>query len=423
MQGEPSIARRGLLTGGLVLGVAVGLNGQTSQAMTLPTATEALAPFRIEVPQAALDDLKQRLSRTRLPDHGTVSDWSQGVPLTKAKALLDHWRETYDWRRLEARVNRIPQVRTQIDGLGFHVLHRRSSHAEALPIILTHGWPGSFVEFLDIIEPLAEPTLHGGRPEDAFHVVIPSLPGFGFSDKPTERGWDAARTAKAWAVLMERLGYKRWVAQGGDWGSRVTHLLAQQRPSGLIAAHTNWPYVFPAEKPAHPTPAEAAAYAELQKFLDQETGYSKEQATRPQTLGYALADSPAGQAMWIYEKFQAWTDNHGQPEDALSVDAMLDDISLYWLTDSAASSARFYLENTKPGPPSYSAGRIDLPMAASIFPKEIYRPPRAWAEALWPNLIHWNELDRGGHFAAFEQPALFVEELRSAFHTIRSSTS
>jgi pimeloyl-ACP methyl ester carboxylesterase len=389
--------------------------------MILPPATDALTPFRIAVPQARLDDLNRRLADVRWPDAGPAEDWSQGVPLAVARALIAHWRDHYDWRRFEAQANVYPQVRTRIDGLGFHLFHVRSPHVGALPIVLTHGWPGSFVEFLAVIDPLVDPTRHGGRAQDAFHVVIPSLPGFGFSDKPSERGWDAGRTARAWAVLMQRLGYDRWVAQGGDWGSRVVHALAQMRPPGLVAAHTNWPYVFPAEKPAHPAPAEIAAYADLQRFLDYGTGYAKAQQTRPQTLGYALADSPVGQAMWIYEKFHAWTDNHGRPEDALSTDAMLDDITLYWLTDSAASSARFYLENTKPGPPSYSAGRIDLPIAASIFPKEIYRPPRAWAEALWPNLIHWNELDRGGHFAAFEQPEIFIDELRRAFHTVRNS--
>jgi epoxide hydrolase len=418
---NPGLDRRGVLAGAFGGIAGTGMT-KAGNPMILSAATEALDPFRIDVPQAQLDDLKQRLIRVRWPDAGPAQDWSQGVPLAAAEALVTHWREGYDWRRLERQANAYPQFRTRIDGLGFHLFHVRSPHRDALPIVLTHGWPGSFVEFLAVIDPLTDPTRHGGRAEDAFHVVIPSLPGFGFSGKPTERGWNVDRTARAWTILMQRLGYDKWVAQGGDWGSRVVHTLAQMRPPGLIAAHTNWPFVFPAEKPAQPTPAEAAAYADLQSFLDRETGYAKEQQTRPQTLGYALADSPSGQAMWIYEKFQAWTDNHGRPEDALSIDAMLDDISLYWLTDSAASSARFYLENVKPEPPSYSAGRIELPMAASIFPKEIYCPPRAWAEALWPNLIHWNELDRGGHFAAFEQPELFVEELRRAFRTIRSST-
>ncbi len=413
--------RRNILRGALGVAGASTASIGISTPMTDSPATEVLVPFRIAVPQERLDDLKRRLAAVRWPDAGPAADWSQGVPLAAAQALVEHWRHRYDWRRLETRANAYTQVRTRIDGLGIHAFHVRSPHPDALALVLTHGWPGSFVEFMAVIDPLTDPTRHGGRAQDAFHVVIPSLPGFGFSDKPTERGWDAARTARAWAVLMQRLGHERWVAQGGDWGSRVVHALAQSRPPGLVAAHTNWPFVFPEAKPPSPTAQEARAYADLQSFLDKQTGYAKEQQTRPQTLGYALADSPSGQAMWIYEKFQAWTDNRGVPEDAISMDAMLDDITLYWLTDSGASSARFYLENFKPGPPSYSAGRIELPMAASIFPKEIYRPPRAWAEALWPNLIYWNELDRGGHFAAFEQPALFVEELRRAFLTFRST--
>jgi pimeloyl-ACP methyl ester carboxylesterase len=391
----------------------------TGLAMT----DDRIAPFSIAVADERLRDLHSRLKMTRLPPEVRDAGWSYGTDRDFMKQLIAFWRDHYDWRSVERRLNLLPQFTAEIDGYRIHFIHEKGSGRAPLPLVLTHGWPGSFVEFIAVIDPLTDPTRHGGRAEDAFHVVIPSLPGFGFSDKPMERGWDAARTARAWTVMMQRLGYDRWVAQGGDWGSRVVHTLAQMRPPGLVAAHTNWPYVFPAQKPAYPTPAEATAYADLQRFLDQQTGYAKEQQTRPQTVGYSLADSPTGQAAWIYEKFQAWTDNHGQPEDALSTDAMLDDITLYWLTDSAASSARFYLENVKPGPPSYSAGRIELPMAASIFPKEIYRPPRAWAEALWPNLIHWNELDRGGHFAAFEQPELFVEELRRAFRNTRNSAS
>ncbi len=400
---------------------AVGALGRAqAQPGSREPVTDEVVPFRIEIPQQAIDDLRWRLSVTRWPDKGPVSDWSQGVPLAKAESLIARWREHYDWRSFETRANRFPQFRTRIDGLGIHFLHVRSSHADALPIILTHGWPGSFVEFMNVIEPLAEPTRHGGAAEDAFHVVVPSLPGFAFSEKPQEAGWNAARTASAWTTLMQRLGYGRWVAQGDDWGSRVTHALAQTRPDGLIAAHVNWPYVFPASPPQRPTPEERRAYEALAAFREREAGYAREQQTRPQTIGYGLADSPVGQAMWIYEKFRAWTDNKGNPEDALAVDDMLDDITLYWFTNTAASSARFYWENARSGPGSYSAGRIELPMAASIFPHEIYRPPKAWAEALWPNLIYWNELERGGHFAAFEQPALFVDELRKAFRSVRS---
>lgn len=388
-------------------------------ALDLPPATEEITPFEIRVPQTALDDLKRRLEQTRWPEAETVQDWSQGVPLRKAQALVAYWRDQYDWRKFETRVNALPQFRTRLDGLGIHFIHVRSAHENALPLLLTHGWPGSFREFLDVIGPLVDPTSFGGSAEDAFHVVIPSLPGFGFSDKPTEQGWNTARIARAWANLMQRLGYRRWVAQGGDWGAGITRELAVARPEGLIAAHVNFPYfIFRAEHPANPTPAEAKAYADAARFEQDGAGYFNLLATRPQTIGYALADSPVGQATWIYEKFQAWSDNQGNPEDALSVDAMLDNITLYWLTDTATSSGRLYWEGAREGKFN-STPRIELPMGASIFPHELYRPPRAWAEALWPNLIYWNEVAKGGHFAAFEQPALFAEEMRRAFRTQR----
>jgi len=394
-------------------------NAETAAQSALPAATKDVTPFKVSVPQSAIDDLKRRLASTRWPERETVSDWSQGVPLRKAMALVAYWHDKYDWRRFEARINAFPQYRTQIDGLGIHFIHVRSPQPNALPIILTHGWPGSVVEFMEVIGPLSDPARYGGNAEDAFHVVVPSLPGFGFSDKPVETGWDVNRIARAWATLMPRLGHDRWVAQGGDWGSGVTHALAHQRPQGLIAAHVNWQFVFPEKLPEHPTPAEQKAIEGASRFANDWSGYFREQATRPQTIGYPLADSAAGQALWIYEKFQAWTDNHGNPEDALSVDAMLDDISLYWFTDSAASSARIYWENTHAGAAGLSAGRIELPMAASVFPHEIFTPPKAWAEALWPNLFYWNEVDKGGHFAAFEQPKIFTEELRKAFRSRR----
>jgi pimeloyl-ACP methyl ester carboxylesterase len=405
-----------LAAGGAVIENAAAAAGAAANPAP---ASEAVVPFRVAVPQSALDDLKLRLRMVRWPEKETVGDWSQGVPLAKARALVDYWRDRYDWRKLEARLNAYPQFRTSIDGLGIHFIHVKSRHENALPLLLTHGWPGSIIEFLDVIGPLTDPTRHGGKAEDAFHVVIPSMPGFGFSDKPHDAGWDVVRTAKAWGVLMSRLGYGKWVAQGGDWGSGVTHALGHVRPAGLVAAHVNWPLVFPDQMPANPTPEEQAAYAAAGRFANEEFGYFKEQATRPQTIGYALADSPVGQAMWIYEKFQAWTDNHGNPEDALSMDAMLDDITLYWLTNTGASSARIYWQNSQGKPAGFSAGRIELPMAATIFPREIYRAPKAWAQALWPNMIYWNEVDRGGHFAAFEQPRLFAEEMRKAFHTVR----
>jgi pimeloyl-ACP methyl ester carboxylesterase len=410
-----------LLAAGAASATVAGGPAANAEATSIvvPLATEAVSPFSISLPQAAIDDLRRRLDSTRYPERGTVGDWTQGVPLDKARALVAYWRDRYDWRRFEARANSFPHFRTRIDGLGIHLIHARSSHADAMPIVFTHGWPGSFVEFLEVIGPLTEPTRFGGNADDAFHVVIPSLPGFAFSDKPSETGWDVERIAKAWVRLMQRLGYERWVAQGGDWGSGVTHALARLRPSGLIAAHVNWPFVFPPKQPQNPTLAEKRAFERAAGFQGEQSGYFREQATRPQTIGYAIADSAAGQALWIYEKFQAWTDNRGNPEDALSIDAMLDDISLYWFTNTAASSARIYWENTRSGRASLSAGRIELPMAASIFPREIFCPPKEWAEALWPNLFYWNELDKGGHFAAFEQPKLFVAEMRSAFKSRR----
>ena len=380
----------------------------------------SVEPFSVSVPQHAIDGLEQRLELTRWPERETVGDWSQGVPLKKAQALIAYWRDQYDWRQFESRVNAFPHYRTQIDGLGIHFIHVRSPHPNALPIILTHGWPGSFVEFMEVIGPLSDPTRFGGRAEDAFHVVVPSLPGFAFSDKPTETGWNIDRIARAWTTLMQRLGYDRWVAQGGDWGARVTHALAHQQPQGLIAAHVNWQFVFPASLPDNPTPAELRALERASWFGKDQSGYFREQATRPQTIGYLLADSAAGQALWIYEKFQAWTDNQGNPEDAVGLEAMLDNISLYWFTNTAGSSARIYWESTRAGLTTFSEGRIELPMAASVFPHEIFCPPKAWADALWPNLFYWNELDKGGHFAAFEQPALFTEEMRKTFRSRRS---
>ncbi len=410
-----------LLAAGAASATVAHVPAADAQATSIfvPSATEAVSPFSISLPQTAIDDLRHRLDSTRYPERETVSNWTQGVPLDKARALIKYWRDRYDWRRFEVRANSFPHFRTRIDGLGIHFIHARSSHANATPIIFTHGWPGSFVEFLEVIGPLTEPTRFGGNADDAFHVVIPSLPGFAFSDKPSETGWDAERIAKAWVTLMQRLGYERWVAQGGDWGSGVTHALAHLRPRGLIAAHVNWPFVFPSKLPENPTPAEKRAFERAAWFQGEQSGYFREQATRPQTIGYAVADSAAGQALWIYEKFQAWTDNRGNPEDALSIDAMLDDISLYWFTNTAASSARIYWENTQSGRASFSAGRIELPMAASIFPREIFCPPKEWAEALWPNLFYWNELDKGGHFAAFEQPKLFAGEMRNAFKSRR----
>jgi pimeloyl-ACP methyl ester carboxylesterase len=325
--------------------IATGLSISSGLSLFAQTDT-AVTPFKYEAPQSALDDLKRRLKQTRWPERETAKDWSQGVPLAKLRALVEYWSTDYDWRRGEAKLNRFPQFRTKIDGLNIHFLHVRSRHENALPIIITHGWPGSVIEFLKIIDPLTNPTAHGGRAEDAFHVVAPSLPGFGFSDKPTERGWNSARIAKAWSELLRRLGYTRYVAQGGDWGSIITTTLAQQRPAGLAAIHLNMPVVFPDPIPTSGlSAAEQRAVNAFKRFQTDGFGYFLEQSTRPQTIGYALADSPAGQAAWIYEKFHDWTDNNGDPESALTRDEMLDNITLYWLTDTAASSARIYFEH------------------------------------------------------------------------------
>src|SRR6266478_1946482 len=304
----------GLLSDGLEP-IRAQESGKKAPLLVLPAATKDLSPFTVYVPQADLDDLKRRLAAVRWPDNGSATDWSQGVPLAKAKALIEYWRTRYDWRRVEISLNALPQFRTQIDGLGVYFIHVRSKHENALPIILTHGWPGSIIEFLQVIGPLTDPTAHGGKADEAFHVVIPSLPGFGFSDKPSEPGWRLPRIANAWAALMARLGYSRYVAQGGDWGAGVTSWMAKQREPRLAAIHLNLPILFPPPPPppAGYTAVEQAALAQLGKYGSDGSGYASIQGTRPQTLGYGLADSPIGQAMWIYEKFQAWSDNKGDP--------------------------------------------------------------------------------------------------------------
>jgi pimeloyl-ACP methyl ester carboxylesterase len=389
----------------------------TVAELVLPPAAKAVTPFEVHVPEAALDDLKRRLADTRWPNKEPVADWSQGVPLAKARALIEYWRTRHDWRRVERSLNALPQFRTQLDGLGVHFIHVRSKHERAVPIVLTHGWPGSVIEFLQVIAPLVDPTAHGGKPDDAFHVVIPSLPGFGFSDRPTETGWRLPRIAKVWGVLMQRLGYTRYVAQGGDWGAGVTTWMAKQQLQGLAAIHLNLPVLFPPPPSSGGyTAAEQGVLAQLGKYASDGSGYAAIQGTRPQTLGYGLADSPVGQAMWIYEKFKEWTDNHGNPEDALGLDAMLDDISLYWFTDTAASSARLYYESFGK---DFVRMPLELPVAVSIFRGDFFNPPKAWGDQTYSKLFYWNEVPKGGHFAALEQPELFVAELRKSFAQLR----
>jgi len=400
--------------------VPISAQGNAMQAaqFVLPNATKDVAPFKVHVPQAALDDLKKRLANARWPNEESVTDWSQGVPLAKAQALVEYWRTRYDWRRVESTLNGLPQFRTQIDGLGIYFIHVRSKHENALPIILTHGWPGSIIEFLQVIGPLTDPTAHGGKADEAFHVVIPSLPGFGFSDKPTQVGSGLPRIANAWAVLMARLGYSHYVAQGGDWGAGVTSWMAKQRVSGLTAVHLHLPILFPPPppQPGGYTAAEQPALAQLVKYGSDGSGYASIQGTRPQTLGYGLANSPIGQAMWIYEKFQAWSDNKGDPSEAISVDRMLDDISLYWLTDTATSSARLYYESFAK---DFVRMTLDMPVAVSIFKGDLFVPPKPWGDRTYSKLFYWNEVPEGGHFPAFEQPELFVAELRKSFAQVR----
>jgi pimeloyl-ACP methyl ester carboxylesterase len=380
--------------------------------------TDSITPFTLRVPDAELEFLRRRLDETRWPDAETADGWVQGVPLARAKALVDYWRTAYDWRRCEAKLNDFGQFRTVIDGLGIHFLHVRAKHPEALPLLMTHGWPGSVLEFHKVIGPLTDPTAHGGKASDAFHVIVPSLPGYGFSDKPARKGWNVDRIADAWITLMRRLGYQRYVAQGGDWGSVITTTLAQKRPAELAGIHVNLIAAPPLPLSDPPTAEEQEAVAAGELYRSAEMGYAAEQSTKPQTLGYGLADSPAGQAMWIYEKFQSWTDCGGDPESLLTRDEILDNIMLYWLTNSGASSARLYWESFASQVGRLSAG-VDVPSGFSLFPKELVRPPRAWVERAFSNILHWNKLPRGGHFAAFEQPEMFIDEVRTCFRPLR----
>ena len=365
--------------------------------------------FTIDVPQSALDDLKDRLARMRWPEKETVGDWDQGIPLAYAQELAAYWQGSYDWRPVEARLNALPNYLATIDGLDVHFLHVRSANPAARPLILTHGWPGAVLEFFKVIEPLTDPTAHGGSADEAFHLVIPTLPGYGFSGKPADQGWSIEKIAQAWAELMARLGYTRYLAQGGDWGAAVTTALGAMRPAGLRSIHVNLPMVMPRDPVAEPTPAELAMLMAMQDYAEWDSGYAHQQSTRPQTLGYGLADSPVGQATWIFEKFHRWTDSDGDPLKVLSYDQMLDIITLYWLTNSAASSGRLYWESYKKG---FFAVPLDLPVGCSIFPKELYRAPRSFAERCMSQIIYWGEPEKGGHFAALEQPAVFVDELR-----------
>jgi len=384
-------------------------------------------PFRIDVPQEALDDLRRRIASTRWPSGELVDDRSQGVQLATMQELGRYWTTDYDWRKVEAKLNALSQFQTKIDGLDTHFIHVRSKHEDALPLIMTHGWPGSVVELLETVGPLTDPTAHGGRAEDAFHLVLPSVPGYGFSAEPTELGWYAGRVAQAWPELMRRLGYTRYVAQGGDVGAAITDAMGRQAAQGLIGIHTN--LFVPALGGTMPTDTEQerAAVEQISIFRATGFGYFLEQATRPQTIGYALLDSPVALAAWMLDhdtdSYLKISDAfiHKQPSGNLTRDHVLDNITLYWLTGTGASAARSYWESGQAQ--VKAAGQapppMTLPFGFTTFPGEIWRTPRSWVEKAYPNVVYFNEVDRGGHFAAWEEPQLFSEELRAAFRSLR----
>jgi pimeloyl-ACP methyl ester carboxylesterase len=396
---------------------------------TVDTAAE-IRSFQIEIPEEQIDDLRRRIAATRWPAKELVTDRSQGVQLATLQELARYWTGEYDWRKCETRLNALPQFTTEIDGVEIHFIHVRSRHENALPLIMTHGWPGSVIELLETVGPLTDPTAHGGGPEDAFHLVLPSLPGYGFSGEPAELGWDPGRTARAWAELMRRLGYTRYVAQGGDLGAIVTDVMGRQAPEGLLGIHINLLVAsigledqLPAE-----SEQERAAHDAVNTFTTDGFGYFLEQSTRPQTIGYALLDSPVGLAAWLldhdtdsyYKISRAFVD--GEPVGGLTRESIVDNITLYWLTGTAASAARWYWEVGRAQAAARAAGQappaVSVPVGFTTFPGEIFAAPRSWVEAVYPNSTYFNEVDRGGHFAAWEEPELFAEEIRAAFHPL-----
>jgi pimeloyl-ACP methyl ester carboxylesterase len=397
--------------------------------MSVTSEATAIRPFRIDVPEEQLAELRRRIVATRWPSKELVGDRSQGVQLATLRALARFWAGEHGWRRCEARLNALPQFSTEIDGVEIHFIHVRSRHEDALPLIMTHGWPGSVVELLETVGPLTDPTAHGGGAGDAFHLVLPSLPGYGFSGEPAELGWTQARTADAWAELMERLGYSRYVAQGGDVGAGVTDALGRQAPAGLVGIHMNLLVTVLAGPPPAETEQERAALDQVNTFMEDGFGYFLEMATRPQTIGYALLDSPLALAAWMldhdtdsYHKIaRAFVD--GEPVGNLTRDTILDNITLYWLTGTGASAARSYWEDGRALAGALASGQappqVTLPVGFTSFPGELFRAPRSWVEHSYPNLAYYNEADKGGHFAAWEQPQLFTTELRAAFGPLR----
>jgi pimeloyl-ACP methyl ester carboxylesterase len=389
------------------------------------TDATAIRPFHVDVPEERLDDLRRRIEATRLPSKELVDDRSQGVQLATIQALARFWTTEYDWRACEARLNALPQFTTEIDGVDVHFIHVRSPHEDALPLIMTHGWPGSVIELLETIGPLTDPTAHGGNAEDAFHLVLPSLPGYGFSGEPAELGWNVGRVAQAWAELMHRLGYTRYVAQGGDVGAAVTDTMGRQAPEGLLGIHMNLLVTALAGPPPAESEQERAAADQLATFRESGFGYFLEMATRPQTIGYALLDSPVALAAWLldhdtdsYYKIASAFVN-GEPAGNLTRDHILDNITLYWLTGTGASAARSYWEDALAGASGETPPAVSVPVGFTTFPGEIWRTPRSWVENSYPNVTYFNEVDKGGHFAAWEEPELFSAECRAAFGSLR----
>jgi pimeloyl-ACP methyl ester carboxylesterase len=407
-----------------LLVMALALSGVAPARVAAQRAAEtarpdAVVPFKINVPDAVLADLKQRLSRTRLPGEITGSDWDYGTNLAYLKELVAYWRDRFDWRAAETRLNRFDQFTTKVDGLDVHFIHQRSKHPNAFPLVITHGWPGSIVEFTKIIGPLTDPTAYGGNAADAFHVVAMSLPGFAFSGKPTERGYGPERISRIIPTLMARLGYARYGLQGGDWGASISRFAALNDPSHVAGVHLNFCLAGPPAGVKDPNEGVPAAELERtrarQSFFDTERGYFLEQSTKPQTVGYALDDSPAGLAAWIVEKFRSWSDSGGNVEKSFTRDDLLTNITIYWVTQSGASSARIYYENQRA---PAAARRVDVPTACAVFPKEISIAPRRWVEGAY-NLTRWTEMPRGGHFAALEEPELLAEDIREFFRELR----
>ncbi len=423
MFGSFSTSRRQFVAGA----AAVGAIGALPSVTRATAGNSAIRPFKIAIPDADIAAMKRRIAETRWADAQPVSDDGQGVRRQTLEPLMRYWAGDYDWRKIEARLNTLPMFITEIDGLDIHFIHIRSRHEQAMPMILTHGWPGSILEFMRVIGPLTDPTAHGGTAQDAFHLVIPSIPGFGFSARPMVPGWGSDHIGRAWSTLMLRLGYDHYVSQGGDCGSVISQRMALQHVPGLRGIHLNMPAVVPADiartlaagdpAPANLTAKERGAFDQLAAFYRDNSAYAAMMNTRPQTIGYSLVDSPVGMAAWMYEKIAQWVYADGQPERVLGCDAILDDISLYWLTGTGASAARIYWEDHSN---NFNArGIIDVPVAISVFPGEIFRAPKSWAERCYSKLFYFSEVRNGGHFAAWEQPQLFTEEVRAAFRPLR----